>query len=224
MIDRLKIRQATEDDIDFVCEAIFESEKSNSQVISSCNIFGITEVRFKEILQDVLLEDIGFYDYYLSGFLIAELNGEYIGALGSWLEGGDNNPSGIIKATILFQYLDKSKMDVINRNANIVRGLTLPREAGALQLEHGYTREKFRRKGVFLRLTKEIIKINFAKYSFNKVQGILFKDNYKSLNANLKFGFEIVDEKRVDDPQIFQYFPYNSKILVEFSGNKILNL
>ena len=44
MIENLNIRQATLDDIDFVLEAIVESEKSGSNVISSCNIFGLKKL------------------------------------------------------------------------------------------------------------------------------------------------------------------------------------
>jgi len=95
------IRPATANDIDFVIEAIVESEKSGSNIISSCNIFGLTEEKFKEIIRKVLCENVPNYDYYLSGFIIAEKYGEYVGAMCSWIEAADDTPSGIIKATIL---------------------------------------------------------------------------------------------------------------------------
>ena len=82
MIDNLTVRQATVNDIDFIVETIVESEKSSSEVISSCKIFGLTEEKFKEIIREVLREDVPNYDYYLSGFIIAEKDGEYVGAMG----------------------------------------------------------------------------------------------------------------------------------------------
>ncbi len=224
MIEDLNIRQATANDIDFVIEAIIESEKGTSNMVSSCNIFNLPEIRFKEILKDVLNQDIENYDYYLSGFLIAESNGEYIGASGSWIENVDGTPSGLIKATVLFPYLDKTKMKEINKNSQIIKNLTFARKNGSLQLEHGYVREKYRRQGIFTRLVKENIRRNFDKNSFSLSQVILFKQNYKSYNANLKVGYSVAEEKRVDDPIILKYFPYDTKVLMEFSEDKIFLL
>ncbi len=221
MISDLSIRQATANDIDFVIEAIIESEKGTSNVVSSCNIFNLPEDRFKEILKDVLNQDIENYDYYLSGFLIAESNGEYIGASGSWIENADGTPSGLIKATVLFPYLDKTKMKEINKNSQIIKNLTFTRKNGTLQLEHGYVREKYRRQGVFSQLVMENIKRNFHKNEFPLSQVVLFKQNYKSYNANLKVGYQVVEEKKVEDPVVLNYFPYNTKVLMEFGQDKI---
>ncbi len=216
MIESLSIRTAVVDDIDFVIEAIFESEKSSSQVISSCKIFSLSEEQFKEILIDVLKQDIPNYDYFLSGFLIAERDGMRIGALGSWLESADGTPSGIIKATILFPYLDKNTIKNLNKNTKVIKGLTINREVGALQLEHGYVRPEFRRHGVFTRLIKEhVIKYTQKNDSIEKVQGIIFKENYKSYQAHLKVGYKVIEERIVDDPAIFNFFPFNTKVLVE---------
>ena len=224
MIENIQIQQATVEDVDFIIEAIIESEKSSSNMISSCNIFALNENEFKEILKDVLIQDLEGYDYSLSGFLVSKLNGEYVGASGTWLEGVDGTPSGLIKATVFFPYLDRAKIKGINKNTQIIKGLTLPREAGTLQLEHGYVREKFRRQGVFSQMIRHNIKRNLQKYSFTKAQVILFKDNYKSYCANLKVGYEIVEERKVEDPEILKFFPYNAKVLMEFNQEKIEDL
>ncbi len=224
MIEELSIRQATVGDIDFVIETIIESEKSGSNVISSCNIFALNELQFKEILKEVLLQNIPNYDYYLSGFLIAEKDGEYIGALGSWFEAPDETPSGIIKATVLFPYLDKLKMKDISKNTKVVKDLSLNRKSKTLQLEHGYTRMPFRRKGVFTRIIKEIILRNGDEYNFEKVQGILFKENYKSFNAHLKLGYKVVEEKHTYNLEILKFFPYSTKVLMELDKEKFENL
>ena len=225
MIEGLTFRQAGTEDIPFVIEAIVESEKSGSDKISSCNIFELSENEFKDILAEILKQDLPDYDYYLSGFIIAEMKGQFIGALGSWLEAPDDSASGMIKASMLFQYLDKSKMKAIGINTRIVKGLALNREKDTLQLEHGYVREEYRRQGVFTALLKENILRNYKRFrEFKKVQGILFKDNYKSYNAHLKFGYEIADEKRVHDPSIFKFFPYDCKVLMEFNKEKIFKL
>ncbi len=216
MLEKLIIREATYDDIDFVIETIIESEKSSSNVVSSCKLFALSEEKFKDILTEVLKQNVPNYDYYLSGFLIAEKNGNYVGALGSWYEAADETPSGIIKATLLFPYLDKSKMKDISKNTKVIKGLTVNRKPYTLQLEHGYTREEYRRQGIFSSLIKVNIIRNRKKYKdFETVQGVLFKANYKSFNAHLKIGYKVVEEKHVDDPEVLNFFPFDTKVLME---------
>lgn len=225
MIENLSVREAEEKDIDFIIEAIIAAEKSGSEVVTSCNLFALDEKQFTDVLRNVLSQNMPGYDYFLSGFLIAEKNGEYIGALGSWIESAGGVPSGIIKASCLFPYLEKEKMKLISKNSSVIKGLTIAREEGTLQLEHGYTREKYRRHGVFTELIKQNIKRNISvNKDISKVQGILFKENYKSFQAHLKFGYKVVEEKKVDDPEIFKFFPYNSKVMMEFGGERLANL
>lgn len=217
----MQIRQAAANDTEFIIETIIEAEKSGSDMISSCKVLGLTEENFKEIMRQILHDNIPDYDYDLSGFLIAEKNDEYLGALGSWLEAADGNPSGIIKATILFPYLDKNKMNEISKNSKVVKGFTINRKPGALQLEHGYTREPYRRQGVFTTLIKEHIKRSLNKHAgIDMVQTALSKENFKSLNAYLKLGFEIAEEKHVDDPEILKLFPYDTRVVMELSKSK----
>lgn len=224
MNPNLIVRKATIDDIEFISEAIIEADKSSTQLVSTCKIFALTEDNYKIILQDILIQDIEYYDYYLSGFLIAELNGEYVGASGSWLEGGNGTPSGITKTTMLLSYLDKSNISLIKNNIQIIKDLTLTRETGALQLEYVYIREKFRGQGFFSKIVSENIKWNFTKHNFSKVQSILLKGNYNSYFAFLKFGYIIVEEKEVDDPKILDFYPFNTKILMELNVDKIKQL
>ncbi len=216
MVENLIIREATYDDIDFVIETIMESEKSSSNIVSSCRLFALSETQFRDILSEVLKQNVPNYDYYLSGFLIAELNGKYVGALGSWYEAAEDTPSGIIKATVLFPYLDKTKMKDISKNTKVIKGLTINRKPHTLQLEHGYTRKEFRRQGIFSSLIKTNIIKNREKYNnFDIVQGVLFKENYKSFNAHLKIGYKVIEEKHVEDSEVLKFFPFDTKVLME---------
>ncbi len=225
MIEELNIRHATTDDIDFVIETIFESEKSGSGMISSCKIFGITENRFENILREILCENIPDYDYYLSGFLIAEKNGEYVGAIGSWLEAADGTPSGFVKTTILYPFLDRDKMKEINKNVSLIKELTINRKPGALQLEYEYTRDQFRRQGVLSQLIRESILMNMKRYDrIEKVQVALLKANLKSFDAHIKLGFTIVEEKHTENPEIFKFFPFNTKVLLEINKEDLPRL
>ncbi len=224
MNPNLIIRKATIDDIDFVSEALIEADKSSSPIVSTCKIFDLAEENYKIILREILIQDIEYYDYYLSGFLIAELNGEYVGASGSWLEAGNGTPSGIIKMTMLLAYLDKANISKIKDNIQIIKGLNPTREPGALQLEYIYIREKYRGQGFFAKIVSENINWNLNKYNFSKVQSILFKENSNSYFSFLKFGYKVVEEKKVDNPKVLDFYPFNTKILMELSLERIRQL
>lgn len=223
--ESLQIVKAEVRDIDFIVETIIEAEKSGRDIISSCKVFGLTEEEFKNLLREILKQDMPNFSYYLSGFLIAKLNGEYIGAQGSYFESPEDLPSTNIKAGILFQYLDKSKILLNKKYSRVINGLSIPREQGKLQIEHSYTREPYRRRGVFTRLIKENILRNLDIYkNIESVQAVLFKGNYKSYTAHMKIGFVVTEEKHVEDPDVLNFFPYDTRLLIEFEKDKIEKL
>ncbi len=220
----LTIRQASTDDIDFVIETIIESEKSGSNVISTCKIFDLTEDEYKNILKEVLLEDEGDFYYYLKGFLIAEDNGEFIGASGSWIEALDGISSGIMKTSIFSSYLNFEKLKKMKKDLSIIDSLSIPREPLTFQLEHIYIKDSFRKRGLFSMLIKENIKRNLARYPFTKVQTIIYKDNTECYFPLLYLGFKVVKKTESKDSEIYKYYPYNSKVLLELYSEKIQKL
>jgi hypothetical protein len=60
--------------------------------------------------------------------------------------------------------------------------------------------------------------MNRKKYNrIEKVQVALLKANLKSFDAHIKLGFTIVEEKHVENPEIFKFFPFNTKVLLEIN-------
>jgi len=222
--ENLILRQATENDLEFVIEGIIESEKSGGNIIGTCKIFGISEDEYKNILREILHENVGDYEYSLSGFLIVENKDEYIGISGSWIEQLGGISSGIMKSSIFADYLSKDNYDKLEHNIKLIESISIHREPFAFQLEHIYLRNNFRRLGLFSFLIKENIKRNLSRYPFTKVQTILFRGNAASYYAHLKFGFNISELKITHDNDIFKYFPYNSKVLMELDSEIIHRL
>ncbi len=221
-MENLKIRQASVNDIDFIVETIIEADKSSTTVISACNILSVSEQEYKDILKNILNDNIEGQEYSLSGFLVAELNGVPIGALGSWVEGAVGVSSYILYSNILLHYLNKEKVPRILEKFKITKQLSFRREIGAIQMEYGYVKEEFRRRGVYTRLMTESIKRYYLENkNIPKAQGICFKDNYKSLNASLKLGFDIIESKVSESEELKKIFPYNEKVLLEMNQNKM---
>jgi len=216
MNEEFTYRRAEERDIDFIADTIIESEKSGTDKLSYCTIFSLEEAEFRRILKDILLEDIGGQELCLSGYLIAEANGEYAGACCSWIEGKDGTSSSIIKANILFYFLGEEKSRIADERSELIRKLNFERESGTIQLESGYVTPKYRGKNVCSNIILELIKNEYAKdNTLTKAQMIIAKTNELSYKANHKIGFEIVEERYVEDEEILKLLPSNRMILME---------
>ncbi len=222
MIENLSIRNAASQDIDFIIETIIEADKGGTSVISACNILNISEEEYKNILKNILQENIEGQEYSLSGFLIAEINGVQVGALGSWIEGAVGVSSYILYSNILLNYLKREKIQEVLSNFKITKEVSFKREEGAIQFEYGYVKEEFRRKGIYTRLMIESIKRYYPENkNIKKTQGICFKENYKSINAGFKLGFHIVEVKSSENEKLNKIFPYNEKVLLEMGKDKM---
>lgn len=220
MLNDITIRKATKNDIEFIIETIIESEKSSSDVIPSCKAFSLTEEEFTTLLRQVLLIDIKNYDYSLDGFFIADYKGEPIGALGSWIEAREENPSSIIKAMVFMDYIDKERIRESYKKTKVTREVHIEREKGVLQLEHGYVKKEFRRKKVFSKILQKITRYYMDEFENSKVQATMFKENYKSFNCYMKYNFDVNEEKTSDNPLLEEIFPYKTRVSVILTKEK----
>ncbi len=216
MEKNLIFRKAEENDIEFISKVIIEAEKSGSDKISYCNIFTLSEDEFREILKNILLEDIEGCELSLSGFLIAEIDGEYAGACSSWVEGHDDIPSAIIKANLLFHFIPREKLVKAREIFKIIEPLNIVREKNTIQLESSHVAENFQGKGIGGMIMEELIKRHIQEDNkLKKVQIIMVKGNEKAYNAWNKIGFFIADEIFVDDNRIKDLLPSNNMVLLE---------
>lgn len=225
LIKNCSFRNAEIKDIPFIIETIIEAEKSGSNVIPTCKIFGLTEDEYKNILVEILAENYEDYDYHLSGYIVAEYEGVVIGALGSWIEKLNGLPSSVIKGNILIPYLDENKITMLRESTKHVREFIFKRTDHAVQLEYGYVKEEFRRKGVFTRIVLEHIKRAKTKYSdAEMVETTLMKANFKSFDCYMKLDFDLVEEKKTINQSLINIYRHDTKVLIRASGEKFTNL
>lgn len=222
ILSDLVVRNAILHDIDFVIETIIEADKGGTSISSTCNILNILEEEYRIILRDILTENLEGQEYSLSGFLVAELHNEPIGALGSWVEGSVGVSSYLLYSNILLHFMKREKIPLILANFKITKELSFRREEGSLQFEYGYVKKEFRRRGVYTKIMIESLRKHYLlNNTISKVQGICFKENYPSLNAAKKLGFKEIESKKSYNEALTKIFPYNEKVLIEMSQPKI---
>lgn len=211
----MEIKKGTENDIPFLVETIVAAEKSGTSVFSYATLFEMDEYKVKEVLTEILSEDIVGQELCVSDFLIAYVNGIPAGAVCGWIEGAEG-PSAILKSNVLMFGFGKEHFGKVLSKASLMEPLTIAREDGCLQLESIYVAEKYRGKGI----VNAIIEAHLSNHkqqnlAVSKAQIILAKDNDSALKAYEKAGFKVVLEKFQPNTEILKYLPTQHKILME---------
>ncbi|NNL66450.1 MAG: GNAT family N-acetyltransferase [Myxococcales bacterium] len=210
------VRAAGEADVPFLIEAIIEAEKSGTDLIPYCRIFSLGEPELRELLASILEEDFEGQELCISGFRIAEVDGEPAGAACAWIEGAEGLPSTLVKANLLQHFLDADRLAAAKPHFERLGQLTLPRAAGAIQLESIYVRPAFRGRGITSRiLTEHLEKLRAKAPDCERAQIILVKGNGNAQRAYEKLGFRITQERHADDPELASIVPGDTKILME---------
>jgi len=216
MADGLVVRRAAPKDRDFLVEAIIEAEKSGAQRISYCEIFSLTEDEVRALLASILDEDFEGQELCISGFLVAEVDGEYAGAACAWIEGESEMPSALIKANLLHHFLDAEKLERARPWFARLEALAIARKSGAAQLESIYVRAPHRGRGITGRILDEQLSLLRGRVpGLAKAQIILVDQNDRALRAYQKLGFRVALERRSEDPMLLSIVPGGVKILME---------
>jgi GNAT superfamily N-acetyltransferase len=216
MISKTHVRLASEADVEFIIETIIEAEKSGTQTISYCHIFGLKEEEFRKILHNIIDEDYDGQEFCKSGYMVAEVDGQLAGAACGWIEGETGLESNIIKANLLHHFLQPEELQNATRWSGILEKLHIPREKNTLQLESIYVREGFRGKGIIsMVLTEQMKRLRKIHPSVSKAQIILADSNKSALTAYSKLGFELFQKRSTQDVNVLRILPCDTKILLE---------
>jgi ribosomal protein S18 acetylase RimI-like enzyme len=209
------IRAASLNDVDFIVKSIIEAEKSGSDKLSYSTIFNISEEEVIRILRLILLEEIDGCEFSLSNYLVAETNNKVVGAIGAWVERNDTS-SSIIKGNLLGYFLSKSSIVFALEDAKIASELVIDIVRNALSIVVVYISPEHRGKRLFEMITNEHIKRNEG---VNELAIQVMANNIYAIKSYERYGFKTCFIKKVDDPRIMQFLPYNEKILMKKTLN-----
>lgn len=216
MADGITIRRAAPADADFIAEAIIAAEKSGTGLLSYSAIFDLTEDEVRDVLKQVMDEEIEGQEICLSHFLIAEVNGERAAACACWVEAKEGVPSGQMKANIFYHVLGKEVWDKANEKLKAVAETNIDRSAEAAQIESVYTKEEFRGRGLTAMLIDEHLKhLRKNDPALSKAQVILLSNNTGAEKAYRKAGFEKAAERTGTSALLKEILPCNGKIMME---------
>jgi hypothetical protein len=210
------IRPATLNDVDFLVETIIEAEKGGSDILTYTTLFGLSEADAKIYIAKMLEEEVDGCDLSLSGFLIAERNGEPAGALSGWIEGQEGISSVMIKGNLLNYCLPKESILQASRLSKVFSELSnvnfIP---GSLWLGPVYVTPKHRGSLVLAMLCHQHIKN--AKNIYPEVKEVfcaIFSNNMASILNYKMLKFEVLKEYVATSPEVNKLLPSNKKVIM----------
>ena len=150
----------------------------------------MTPAEFKETVYNIFEEEIDGMPWHYEHWYIHELNDQRAGALCSWLEGKNGLSSDLLHAQTL-SFLLPTKWQEAKAKLESLSSVTIPRMNGYVQLEHLYTSQDFRGRGVMRELMQFVFESNTGK-SF-EIQ--VLKGNTKAVSLYKYMGFSVQNEK-----------------------------
>ncbi len=212
-----RIRKVTPDDFPFLADMIIGAEKGNSGKLSYATLLDLEENSVKELIISMLKEDIDGCEFSPSSYLVADFRGIPVAAVGAWIEAFNGNlPSRILKSNLLSLLLEKKQIQSLTSKFNIVRDIIIEREEMTLQAEYMYVARAHRGRGLHLKLTKAHLAKAFSDYpELTKAQAHVFESNFAAIKVFEEIGFKKVRSYASGNPEILNYLPHNSKLLME---------
>jgi len=211
------IRKAKPSDIPFLADVVIASEKAMSDRLSFTTLFNKPEEAVKQLIIQMFEEEVDGCELSLSSFIVTEFEGQPISGSGAWIEGFNGNmPSGILKSNLISYTFGKESIEYLKTKSHIVKDVMIDREPMTLQLEYFHIKNEHLGKGLDDLLMKRIEENALAEYpELKKVQCQIFKNSVFSIKILLRHGFRIVGSYKSDNDDIFDYLPFNVKLLME---------
>ena len=195
MLTNIKIRPARPKDASFLAWVIITSGRAHVQRGIWEVILGGTEEECLAFLQKLVVTKTPHLFHY-SCFLVAEVDGHPVAALGGYDPRSLGYPA-LRKAVIeVVQKLGMSEPDKA-ASARSERVLScIPEDVGgAWVIDSVATVPEFRRQGIVSRLLEKIL-AKGRKQGFRRAQINMYIGNTPAQKAYEKHGFKVVDEKR----------------------------
>jgi ribosomal protein S18 acetylase RimI-like enzyme len=217
MIEGYTIREAVLDDRLFLAEAIVAAEKGNSNKLSLATLFDLPEEKVKELIIQMLGEEVDGCEFSISSFLIVQKEEIPVATVGGWTEGmSEDTPSQLLRTNLLFYTFPKDSIAAAKSKSDAISPLLISRDHFSLQIEYVYVHENHRNKKLAQWLITEHIKNSKKKYTgINKSQVQVFRNNLNAIKLYENLGYRISKTYRSNTQEVLNYMPDSEKLLME---------
>lgn len=208
----ISVRTAGPQDLVFIVEGIIQAEKSGGDILPYTALFDISEAETRQLISDIMDEEISGQEWHLPHFRILFRDGEPAACLSAWIEGAEGSPSGLLKAQAMAWFLG-GKWQAASDRLEQLKNIQLPRLTGALQLECIYTAPGFRGQGLAGILIEHTIReFRSSHPEMLQVEIQLLSSNDAALRSYTKCGFLKRTSITSPEPEILTLLPDNTRV------------
>lgn len=207
------IRKALPEDYAFISSGIWIAEYGHSGPAPWCALFQLTETEFKEILFEILENDIPGQEWCADQFYVYRIGNTPVAGISAWTEGENGNASALLMSTLMYHFISEEKRKSAEAQLQQLSELRIARTTGYLQLESIFTLPEHRGKGISTTLIHHILeqeKVKNPELPGAEIQ--LSADNTAAIHTYQKCGFEITERRVATDTRISEIYPGHGKI------------
>ena len=209
-------RNATINDVPFLVDTIIEAEKSGTEILTYCTIFGLTEDEARKYIAEMLSEEIDGCELSISSFLLAEKNGQIAASVGAWIEGIEGIPSAILKGNLLNYTLPKKCIEHALALNTFVRELHIEYITNTIQIGLVYVAAAFRGQNlVSILIDEQVTRLRINHPDISEIYVQVFGNNIPAIKAYEKAKFIKQLVKESSNKEINKYMPSETKILMK---------
>jgi len=211
------IRKAVLADIPFVAKTIIEAEKSMTQKNGLSIIFNITELELMDYLKQILGIETHGCEFSLQSFWVAEFEKQPVAAFCGWIEANDKaKSSAFVKSNLINYVFPKEKTTLSKEVISLIAEVQIEREPTTHHLEYAFVEETYRGNRLLNRIIEEIlIAAQRENDDLKKTHVQVFANNSRAIKTYQNSGYQIVGQKKSENPEIMNYLPYHTKLLME---------
>jgi len=204
-------RNATNSDVPFLINAIFEAEKSGSTLLSYSTLFDLSKTELQQLFTEMLEEDVANQEINVSGFGLVEIEKKVVAATNCWIEPSNGKSSAQQKASLLMGIMGTTRVSEAFAQHKFLQDLTLTRSPGAVQFESVFILPEHRGKGLLGFLFKTLSEVHNPSKKLPEEIHVV-QSNQLAYNAYRKLGFTVIQEKISVHPDVKKYLPDSTRL------------
>jgi ribosomal protein S18 acetylase RimI-like enzyme len=209
-------RKAKNKDLPFLVETIIESEKSGTNILTYCTIFGLSEGETRKYIAKMLLKRVDGCELSISSFLLAEKEGNIVASVGAWIEGNEGIASNVLKGNLLNLTLPKKCFEHAISLDSIGRELHFECIPNTIQIGLVYVTPAFRGMNlVSLLIDNQIKRLTRHNRNISEIYVQVYGNNIPAIRTYERANFKIQLIKESANEDIINYMPSSKKILMK---------
>ncbi len=207
--------RATSADLAFITEAIYCAERSGASRTWFESILGIEKNKLKEIIKNVLHEEIDGFEWCLNNFLIGKNNDVNACCCSAWIEQDKTKSSALIKSDVYRYFFGSAVLIKESQKLKLLADIAVEREAKVLQIDCVYVDGEFRGNNLLKKMVGNFISLYSTNMEIKKMQATVIAENIASIKAFNKAGFQEVVRTKSVEKDILSFFMGTGQVLME---------